>query len=43
MADAKYLLTTKMAPENAGAILLLIDQSIYWQGSAGPVRTFTPG
>jgi len=43
MADATYLHRTKMAPAKAGAILLLIDQSIYWQGSAGPVSTFTPG
>ena len=43
MAYAKYLLKTKMAPANASAILLLTDQSIYWQGSAGPVRVFTPG
>jgi hypothetical protein len=32
-----------MAPDNPGAILLLIDKSIYWQGSAGPVRALTPG
>lgn len=43
MADDQYLLQRKMAPDYTGAILLLIDKSIYLQGSAGPVRTFTPG